>query len=102
MGENIFYMKAWRQRKTNEFESLVPNPFKNLQEFLGYCATHSETPRALFSYAHARTLLKMADYPVEEINEMNFISIHEGEMNEILDIIKRKRNSIEAKFERVD
>ncbi|MBI4116941.1 hypothetical protein HY449_04315 [Candidatus Pacearchaeota archaeon] len=106
MGENIVYMSDWKKQKEGELESLVPNPFKNLREFLGYCETHSKTPRAGFHLDHANALCSMAGYPLIDKKDVSqkypVVSIYEGEMREILDIIDRKRNSIDVKFERVE
>ncbi len=106
MTENIVYMNDWKKRKGGELESLVPKGFKDADDFLKYCSTHSRTPRAGFHLDHANALRSMAGYPMIDKRDVSqkypVVSIYEDEMREILDIINRKRNSIDVKFERVD
>ena len=77
-----------------------------LDDFLGYCKLHSQTSVAGFHVNHANALYSMAGYPLIQSSDIaqNYlvISIYEPEMNEILEIIERRRNSIDVKFERVD
>lgn len=109
MEENIVHINGRKKQKANELESLVPNTFKNLQEFLSYCGAHSKTERALFSINHISALYKMAGYPKGNLPKErpgaglgNFYPVYSEQMNEILDIIDRRRNSIDVKFERVE
>lgn len=80
--------------------------FGNFDEFLGYCRIHSETPRALFYIEHVAMLYEMAGYsPISEnVVSQNYpvVSIHKDEMNEILEIIRSRKNSVDVEFENLD
>ncbi|HLA23700.1 MAG TPA: hypothetical protein VJZ93_04160 [Candidatus Nanoarchaeia archaeon] len=77
----------------------TPEPFKDDDEFFRYCRTHSETPRALFHRNHFNYLRElMGEKPVKGYE---FLAIHEEEMNGILEIIERRKNSIEGVCEKI-
>ena len=80
----------------------LPESFKTEDEFLGYCDIHSKTQRALFNIHHANTLYEMAGYPLLDFLDPNqVVPIHEAEMNTLLKIIERRRNSIEGVCEEI-
>ncbi len=103
--DNVVSLDEWKGEKLDKLESFVPKNFSNLEEFLGYCKIHSESERALFHIIQVNAICKMAGYPIYDINDKltsNFYPIHESEMNEILEIIRNRKNSIEVKSERFD
>lgn len=81
----------------------LPEAFKDTDEFLGYCLTHSETERALFSAKQVNYLYELLGMsPPCRGNDLRrgvFAPIHSGEMRRILDVISIRRGSIEVDFE---
>ncbi|HJZ18831.1 MAG TPA: hypothetical protein VJ208_01895 [Candidatus Nanoarchaeia archaeon] len=102
---NIVDLSEWKKGKF--LDSLIPKPFGNLDEFLGYCELHSKMEIAKFSVHHIYALYKMAGYSDEEFpkpleNDRSVCFLHYETLKPILGIIERRRNSLEVKFEVFD
>ena len=80
------------KEKKQKLDSLVPQGFKNLGDFLGYCQEYSQTQRALFSFEQVNSLLKMAGrYPIEKTLFPDFIPAYWEEMNPLLEKIEKRK-----------
>ena len=79
------------------------NDFDYSSRFLRYCDVHSQTPRALFNIKDINRLYEMAGYPLLDVLDPNqvVVPIYETEMNSLLEIIERRRNSIESICEEI-
>ena len=78
------------------------NDFDYSSRFLRYCKIHSQTQRALFNVKDANKLYEMTGHPlIDVLNPNQVISIQEEEMKPLLEIIERRRNSIESICEEI-
>ena len=90
---NITYLDEWKKEKTNKLECKLPRGFDNIEEFLGYCVSHSQTMDAEFKISHANFLYELAGRSKLTIRSTNqVVPIYEPEMNDLLRIISKKRN----------
>ncbi len=73
-------------------------PFENIERFIGYCETHSQTERALFHISQVLLLNVLNGKEEETILELkkkvdaghyvNFTAIYSEDMDTILEFIK--------------
>src|SRR3989344_8829688 len=101
---NVIYFDKRKREEIKFLESLVPKPFEDLDEFLGYCELHGKTEGAAsFNLNYIYALYKMARYPTEDFPEPpegNKIcrSLPYETLEPMLNIIEKRRNFTEVKF----
>ena len=94
---DVIYLDDWKHEKVKEIELYLPSGFSDIEDFLKYCETHSQTPRALFHVNQIRAVHQMArvsinDFPEEILRggQQNFYSFHSEDMEPLLEKIRNR------------